>query len=750
MLSGWAAPALLDGYERERRPVAAHNVERSAQPSSVPRDPALELHVDLGGRIPHVWVGRGISTLDLLGPGFTLLTGPDAGAWEALAAGLPGRVPVRVRPVHAVAARALGVTQAGALLARPTACLPGSGRTRTAPRPGCGPRSAIRPWIRPCSPRDSRAAGRGRSPEETSVTAPAARSRVPAHPLPNPAPARGGDHHRRGVVRARPPARHAPPGPAPDRRGRGHAHGARRPGDRRARVHPDARAARPSTPFVTGRKTFASRSAVADRESRDEDALPGRVGHPAARRPGMGARRRPGRPGAARRPRRADRLRRAQRCKALMDRFRAANAVPPLPPCGATGGSASITGSGSRSAASSASRTLFGVLGLVLVEREARQVRRRRHEDAEFAQALQGAADEHEAQDLLEAPRRAQHPARGDRRARHEETEATGPLARTAGAGARVEAALAVASPRDCLAVRRAPRSRTAAPRRSRSAGLRGGPGRVALRPDPGRRRGHGTVLTQTPKPLGHEQRAQLEDAVGQAAPVIAQPPQPRRRRAPRARTDGLTGLSRTPAPCRKRCPGCSPQAGRQASTLSAVMLDLDHFQGIIDAHGHQAGHDALAAVGQLLKRTVRAIGLAGRWGGEEFVLLLPDTDSAGAAILADKVRAGVAERVVPSLPSRSPRASASRRHPEHGGRRPSSPRCGHRALAAKHAGRDQVVVAPSERRRDQGIDTGTEQQRGSAMNLSACGPSLRANSHPLRDRSARTRDLSHASRRSP
>jgi 2-polyprenyl-6-methoxyphenol hydroxylase-like FAD-dependent oxidoreductase len=119
VLSGWAGPALLDGYERERRPVAAHNVHRSAQPSSVPRDAVLELHVDLGGRIAHVWVAKGVSTLDLLGPGYTLLTGPDAAPWEAAAAALPGPVPLRVRALHAVAARAVGLTQAGALLVRP-------------------------------------------------------------------------------------------------------------------------------------------------------------------------------------------------------------------------------------------------------------------------------------------------------------------------------------------------------------------------------------------------------------------------------------------------------------------------------------------------------------------------------------------------------------------------------------------------------------------------------------------------------
>src|SRR5262245_29263632 len=80
VLREWAAPALLDTYERERRPVAEHNVARSADPNGTERDAAVELHADLGGRIPHLWMdappGRR-STLDLLGPGLTLLTGPD-------------------------------------------------------------------------------------------------------------------------------------------------------------------------------------------------------------------------------------------------------------------------------------------------------------------------------------------------------------------------------------------------------------------------------------------------------------------------------------------------------------------------------------------------------------------------------------------------------------------------------------------------------------------------------------------------
>ncbi len=83
VLRDWAGSELLDSYEAERRPVAEHNVARSADPSGSLRRVDEELRADLGGRIPHLWLPRAhTSTLDLLGPGLTVFTGPQRRHWE--------------------------------------------------------------------------------------------------------------------------------------------------------------------------------------------------------------------------------------------------------------------------------------------------------------------------------------------------------------------------------------------------------------------------------------------------------------------------------------------------------------------------------------------------------------------------------------------------------------------------------------------------------------------------------------------
>ncbi len=119
VLQGWADPGLLDTYEAERRVVAEHNLARSTDPDGSRRPVVDELLVDLGGRLAHAWLPStsGVSTIDLLGPGWTLFTGPSGCAWAD--ARSPSAAPLAIRTLDAITARALGVRGDTAVLARP-------------------------------------------------------------------------------------------------------------------------------------------------------------------------------------------------------------------------------------------------------------------------------------------------------------------------------------------------------------------------------------------------------------------------------------------------------------------------------------------------------------------------------------------------------------------------------------------------------------------------------------------------------
>src|SRR6185312_5828947 len=110
------------------------------------------------------------------------------------------------------------------------------------------------------------------------------------------------------------------------------------------------------------------------------------------------------------------------------------------------------------------------------------------------------------------------------------------------------------------------------------------------------------------------------------------------------ALVDVLTGIAN-----RRQCEDALAheiaRAERLGGPLTLVLADLDDFKAVNDLHGHTVGDDVLREFASVLKATVRDSDLAGRWGGEEFMLLLPGTDAAGAANLADRVRAGLAER---------------------------------------------------------------------------------------------------------
>jgi diguanylate cyclase len=93
-------------------------------------------------------------------------------------------------------------------------------------------------------------------------------------------------------------------------------------------------------------------------------------------------------------------------------------------------------------------------------------------------------------------------------------------------------------------------------------------------------------------------------------------------------------------------------RAERLRRPLSVCILDVDHFKSINDTLGHAAGDAVLRKLPELLGAGIRAVDVLGRYGGEEFLLVLPDTDVKGACALAERARAAVAEAQVPQLPA--------------------------------------------------------------------------------------------------
>jgi diguanylate cyclase len=114
-----------------------------------------------------------------------------------------------------------------------------------------------------------------------------------------------------------------------------------------------------------------------------------------------------------------------------------------------------------------------------------------------------------------------------------------------------------------------------------------------------------------------------------------------------RAVSDALTGLPNRRA-ADETFRRLAAQAGRALSPLGVVLLDLDRFKQLNDQHGHAHGDRALAMVGRVVTDTLRASDFAARFGGEEFLLLLPDTDRRGAIEVAEKVRVAIEQIELP------------------------------------------------------------------------------------------------------
>ena len=108
------------------------------------------------------------------------------------------------------------------------------------------------------------------------------------------------------------------------------------------------------------------------------------------------------------------------------------------------------------------------------------------------------------------------------------------------------------------------------------------------------------------------------------------------------ARTDSLTGLANRRAMLERGRVELK-RASRSGAPVSVILCDLDHFKNINDKYGHEAGDAALTRSAMVLRRALRESDALGRWGGEEFMAILPGTDARGAAEVAERMRLAIA-----------------------------------------------------------------------------------------------------------
>ncbi|MFL5844642.1 MAG: diguanylate cyclase [Solirubrobacteraceae bacterium] len=299
---------------------------------------------------------------------------------------------------------------------------------------------------------------------------------------------------------------------------------------------------------------------------------------------------------------------------------------------------------------------LFLLAGGLFVRRDTQRRRQRaaagaarRESAAEFietqrrlSEALQAAGDQREAHQLLRGhlqrwiPESVVHILNrnnsADRLESSTELDESSPLA----------AALETAEPRSCIAVRLSrPFERAQTSTEVLECELCGKlAGETSCRPLLVGGEVIGSVLVERQGGLGDDETRRIDESVTSAAPVLAN----LRNLAiaeMRAATDSLTGLPnrRSLDDTIKRM---LAQSSRSMNPMAVVQIDLDHFKQINDTFGHERGDTVLAGFGALLRSSLRASDFAARSGGEEFVLLLPETDRQGALKLTEKLRRSV------------------------------------------------------------------------------------------------------------
>jgi len=132
---------------------------------------------------------------------------------------------------------------------------------------------------------------------------------------------------------------------------------------------------------------------------------------------------------------------------------------------------------------------------------------------------------------------------------------------------------------------------------------------------------------------------------------------------------------------------------------MTVIMADIDHFKRLNDEFGHLLGDEVLRQVSSLLQRQVRKTDVVCRYGGEEFAILLTQTNAEQAMLIAEKLRAQVESWYFPGVPRTITISAGVASYPQHGKSRDEVIRAADNGLyAAKQTGRNRVCLGTAAR----------------------------------------------------
>ena len=199
-----------------------------------------------------------------------------------------------------------------------------------------------------------------------------------------------------------------------------------------------------------------------------------------------------------------------------------------------------------------------------------------------------------------------------------------------------------------------------------------------------------GSVLIETQEPLDDGEGRRLADSVTQAAPVLASM-RNLQLAENRAATDTLTGLPNRRS-AEETLKLMLANANRSGTPLAVALFDLDHFKEVNDRFGHEKGDRLLAAVGNLAGSATRASDFVARFGGEEFLVLMSNTNVSGAVLACNKLREAIGGLQVVGAGHRPSASFGVAVYPDDGADAETVVRGADRALyAAKSSGRNRV-----------------------------------------------------------